>query len=365
MKQVTNLPKKEWSLLAYVCVDDPLLSEAGKRDIEEMTRGGIVAKTHIAAQIDTQGDFGSLRYEVAEPDFEGNCYRKVIDRIPETYTGNPETLKKFLKWGRGRCVANNRILVLGGHGQGFREAKRDVFWEGDQTGLLIPEIREVMKSLKFSTEIIAFDACYMNLLEIAHQFSGIANIFISSQDSAPTDGWNYEEVAKKMNLLPSASEFSTEIIGHYEKVYSKDNYRTLSAMHIPSLSNVLNALDNCGLALLEKLQEGYKPNIKKIRDRTQRFTRVMAECVDAGDFGVQLANSFGPDFEEIGAELTSTIDNAVIANTRGKKRTRSHGISIWFPDRRFIFTNGRPQYEILSKDCPNWLAFLDEYHSLA
>lgn len=363
------IPQKVWSMLAYICVDDPILSDAGRRDIEEMVHGGITDETHIGAQIDTQGDFGSLRYEVSEPDFNGVSHRQVIERLPETFTGDPKTLSSFLAWGETRCEPNHRLLVLGGHGQGFRAPKRDVFWEQDQTGLLIPEIREVMQSLNFEADIVAFDACYMNLLEIACQFDGIAEVFISSQDVAPADGWDYEKVGTIMNTTPTVHEFSKRIVRHYYDTYPRDAYRTLSAIHIPVLGEVMTALDACGLALCELLESNpeQKSAIKKIRTKTQRFTLAMAECIDAGDFGNQLS-AFSETYTSIsklGIELTRSVRRAVLANTRGRLRERSEGISIWFPDRGFIFNNGRPEYEQLSEKCPNWLRFLDEYHSLA
>jgi len=111
-------------MLAYVCVDDPILSDAGRKDIEEMAHGGITKDTHIAAQIDTQGGSGSLRYEISEPDFDGISHRQVIERLPETFTGDPKTLSSFLSWGETRCSPASRLLVLGGHGQGFRALRR-------------------------------------------------------------------------------------------------------------------------------------------------------------------------------------------------------------------------------------------------
>ena len=98
-------PRKPWSLLVYIAGDNNL-SDYGLEDIQEMCEVGASSRSHVAVEIDTEGDFtGSIRYEIEEPDWSGYARRRVIERLPEQDSGDPETLRNFLRWGIGRCDA--------------------------------------------------------------------------------------------------------------------------------------------------------------------------------------------------------------------------------------------------------------------
>lgn len=71
-----------------------------------MCEVGSSERTHAAVQIDTKGEHdGSGRYEISEPDWSGKAHRIETERLPESNSGAPKTVRGFLKWGFGRNPA--------------------------------------------------------------------------------------------------------------------------------------------------------------------------------------------------------------------------------------------------------------------
>ncbi|HWR57786.1 MAG TPA: clostripain-related cysteine peptidase [Thermodesulfovibrionales bacterium] len=83
-----------------------------------MEKAGASKDVHVAIQIDTKGEHtGSIRYEIAEPDFEGKPHRTVIERLSEENTGDPRHLADFAAWAAKRYPARKRLLVVWNHGR--------------------------------------------------------------------------------------------------------------------------------------------------------------------------------------------------------------------------------------------------------
>ena len=193
---------KKWALLAYIAGDNNL-SDAGLEDIQEMCEVGASRDVWAAVEIDTYGEHtGSIRYEISEPDAFGEAHRIVIRRLAEKDSGNPETLRSFVKWGLGRYPARNRVLVVWNHGSGFRSVRRDIGYDDFGSSLDMPEVEQELRRAGLSArnriDILGFDACLMNMLEVVHHFRELARIVVGSQQTEPGDGWPYNLVLAEL-----------------------------------------------------------------------------------------------------------------------------------------------------------------------
>ena len=216
---------KPWGLLAYIAGDNNL-SDAGLEDIIELCQVGASGNVHVGVEIDTYGEHtGSLRYEITEPDWTGQAYRTVIERLNEKDSGDPETLWSFLKWGFGRYPADDHLVVVWNHGAGFRSPKRDIGYDDFGSSLDMPEITGAFRKAKIGPEnrisVLGFDACLMNMIEIAHHFRDYAEFLVGSQQTEPGDGWPYDEVLKIIKKGPAARELAEKIVRAYIKCYRK------------------------------------------------------------------------------------------------------------------------------------------------
>jgi hypothetical protein len=128
----TPTTERDWTILLYMAGDNgrvfqtkygsySLMAEmtsAGHTDIGEVQKVGTTDKVAVLAQFDTLGDKGTYRLEIRTG---RNTEEDVVETIPESNTGDPAELAKFIVWGMNRCPAKHTMLVLWNHGLGWKD----------------------------------------------------------------------------------------------------------------------------------------------------------------------------------------------------------------------------------------------------
>lgn len=380
MQKNKNGPsKKQRSLLLYIAGDNDL-SDAGLRDIEELCKEGAYDNLYIGVEIDTHGELtGSIRYEITEPEPQvrgkPKAFRKVIERLSELDSGKPTTLLQFLRWGIERFPASEYIVIIGGHGSGFRGGGRSIAIDDFGSALDMAEIEYVFKLANLDEHrigILGFDACLMGMLEIADHFSPFARYLVGSQEVEPGDGWRYDKVAeflkKDVPLKEVGKLIAKNYIWHYTHRQSKINI-TLSVICLDNTAAAMIALSELGRALYYSVVDDESRRtffkIDNVRARTQSFRD--AEYVDA----IHLAQEL--EAEEISTDVTNAcvifrqmLGRAIMNNrvpTKSRKLRNANGLSIWFPATHFSFSVNRARYLEMSgvASNPGWLIFLDQF----
>lgn len=124
--------ERDWTILLYMAGDNgkvfqtkygsySLMAEmtsAGHTDIGEVQKVGTTDRVAVLAQFDTLGDKGTYRLEIRQG---RNTMEDVVETIPESNTGDPAELAKFIVWGMNRCPAKHTMLVLWNHGLGWKD----------------------------------------------------------------------------------------------------------------------------------------------------------------------------------------------------------------------------------------------------
>src|SRR5262245_29666270 len=260
-RQRRSLPKKPWAFLAYIAGDNNL-SDAGLEDIQEMCEVGSSNVVHAAVQIDTKGAFdGVVRYEISPPDPTGVAHRIVIERLPELDSGDPDTLRDSLKWGFKRYPAKKRVVVVWNHGAGFRTRlpRRDIAYDDSGTSLDMNEIDQVFNAvgvdMKSRISILGFDACLMNMIEIAHHLRHRAEYIVGSEQTEPGDGWPYDDVLSILNRDEAAASTAKRIVRAYIASYKKNEEQnvTQSAVDTAATEPAMAALSAVGDVLAQSL----------------------------------------------------------------------------------------------------------------
>jgi hypothetical protein len=362
--------KKRWGLLAYIAGDNNL-SDAGLEDILELCAVGASSDVYVGIEIDTYGEYtGSLRYQITEPDWEGKAHRTVIERLSEKDTGDPESLRSFLSWGLGRFPADNYLVVVWNHGSGFRSVRRDIGYDDFGSSLDMPEIEDAFSRAgigpKKKIAVLGFDACLMNMLEIAHHFKGQVEFIVGSQQTEPGDGWPYDEVLKLTNQGLSRSDLAKKIVKAYIKSYEALGIFnvTQSAIDCSKTEPVVKALSDLGHLLVERL-DGYRREMTLTRLHAQTFE--MADYVDLIHLMTLLIRNI-PDggISDAAKAVVRAARSCIISSeTLGHTVARAHGLSVWFPAGRRLYSSYRAKYLSLkfAETYPGWVGFLDAYHS--
>jgi hypothetical protein len=370
MKSRTNALKK-WGIYTYIAGDNNL-SDFGLQDIEEMAQAGASKDVHVSVQIDTRGEYtGSIRYEISEPDFEGRSHRTVIQRLPEQNTGEPRYLAQFAKWAAQRYPAKNRLLVVWNHGAGFMHTPtRDIGYDesSKNDALTMGELRWALEHAGFGNGrlgklgILGFDACLMNMVEVAYEFTGLTDFVVGSQQTEPGDGWPYHDVVAGAKGNKDAKAVASGIVKAYVEYYKRtgDLGVTQSALDLRKLPAVSKLVDKLGVELL-KLVGAKTGKILEARVATQGYEE--PTYVDLVDLAKHLSTKISDANVKAACNSISTaVQGAVVANgTYGGSVGRSKGLSIWFPLVRTDYVRRRSEYVALryARDYPHWAKFLD------
>jgi len=363
-----SLPPKSWSMLAYIAGDNDL-SDNGIEDITEMCETGASRKVHAAVQIDTVGEHtGSVRYEISEPDVTGESHRVVISRLPESDTGNPEVLYRFLKWGLKRYPATNTLAVVWNHGAGFRTRRRDIAFDDYGTSLDMTELQAALNrsGLKGDRKlaILGFDACLMNMLEIAYQLRDQTRFLVGSQQTEPADGWPYDLVLANLDAAPAPQDAARSIVRSYMRSYREvgDSNITQSAIRTDRSPAAVRAWSLLGDALAAALPADL-PAVQAARARVQSYD--FSDYVDAVHLASLFAGETTSDRVRSRAQaFARSVKRCVIfTDCEGAAVRDSNGLTIWFPASRPLYLDFRSKYTAMDfySVAPGWVNFLDRY----
>ena len=373
-KKTRSLPKKPWALIAYIAGDNDL-SDDGLEDVEEMTREGTDKTAYAGVEIDTIGEHeGSIRYEICEPDATGAKHRKVIQRLDERNTGDPRTLVNFLDWGLRRFVATNRVVVVWGHGTGFRTPRRDIAEDdsapnGSKASLSIPDLARALRNSGIGPDgqfgkirVLGFDACLMAMLEIAHHLRDQVEFLVGSQELEPGQGWPYERVLAHLKGKPKARALAEAIVIEYKKSYdtSGETGITQSAIETAKTPAVVRALHDLGAVLVKSIAQNPQP-IVHARVKTLSFAH--GNYVDVIDLADNLTKYVkDPKVKTCAARLKDAAEKAIVlSKVGGKDMAKASGMSVWYPSAYRDFTENRAKYLALhlNDERRDWVDFLD------
>ncbi len=364
-----NQGVKPWAFLGYLAADNNL-SDAGMEDIREMCDVGASKYAHVGVEIDTRGIYdGSIRYEISEPDWLGHARRIVIERLPEQDSGDPESFRKFVRWGTRRFRAQNYIVDMWNHGSGFRSPRRDIGYDDFGSSLDMPELADALRRAGINSRhkiaILGFDACLMNMIEVVNHFENYAEIIVGSQETEPGDGWPYDDLMRLLKRPISKQNLAAGIVKTYIKYYRGigTSNVTQSAVDVGRTRAAVTAVHVLGRLLANNFDR-YDTTLQRIRLEAQQFH--MADYVDLIHIADLISRRINhPAIVNAAGRVIQTTKAAIIASGKyGNTVRNAHGLSIWFPAQRSLYYQFRAKYLNLRCNTPNsgWVRFLERFH---
>lgn len=167
---------------------DSSLSSMVDSNLEEIGRAGSSGSTKILVLADKAGDGNSRLLEVKKNGTAELPLQQIwLKRPDEVETGRMETLQSFVNFGMSKYKADHYMLVIWGHGDGWKGAAQD-----NDDFLTLPEMREALSGYRM--DIIAFDACSMATMECYAEIEDYCSYIIASQKTMPTAGMPYGEI---------------------------------------------------------------------------------------------------------------------------------------------------------------------------
>ncbi|MEA3441765.1 MAG: clostripain-related cysteine peptidase [Chloroflexota bacterium] len=299
-----------------------------------------------------------------------------------------DTLADFVTWAVETFPADKHVLILSDHGMGWPGGWSDSEpgGEGDPNiplaaklgdELYLMELDHALEEIRSQTgleqfELIGMDACLMGHVEVFSALAPHARYAVASQEIEPALGWAYTSFlgALKANPDMNGAELSRRIIDSYiqdDQRIQDDQARaellkqgspmgglfgllgqpsadqvasqmesgvTLSAVDLSRMPQLLSSLNQ----LSYSLQEEDQSVVAKARTYARSYTSIFGDKVppsylDLGSF-VQLLQkeSLNSEVRQAVDSVMDALDDSVIAERHGEKKSGSTGISIYFPN---------------------------------
>lgn len=360
--------QNEVTILAYVCGAD-LESEEGEAsgDIKEMISSGVGNSSAVTALIATGGSSRWQNYGISSRSVQyyrlGQKSPELIKDVGRRNMGDAATLSDFLQFGISTAPAKRYVLIFWDHGGGpVYGVCNDENYKDD--GLTLSELRTGLKNGLGGTrvDIVGFDCCLMNCLDLCNDLYGIADYAVVSQELVSGTGLNYDEWMKPVVSDPgiSSQKIAMSIADTYVAENSRGRYADTATMSVIAMDKMPAVMEaaNAFSASLSKLMQTNLAGVVRLRNQLTTFGEFMdydaSDLVDVEDM-CEAFSSLLPDECEA---LRQAARQAVCYNcTTNDIASYAHGLSFFMP------------YDTISSDkqdiVSHYSAESGEYASLA
>ena len=364
-----------WTVMVYMGADNDM-DEVALADLNEMEEAGSTDNFTVVVQLD-QRNGGAKRYLVVRDDDPTKVSSQLLDDLSEVNMGDPQVLADFVKWGTTTYPAQHYMLVLWNHGTGWvprvpRPKPRAVVYDDtDNDQLSTPELRQALSQAGVFVDILGFDACLMQMAEIAYEVKGYAGYMVASEENEPWEGWPYDRLLSRLVSNPTMTplELAKAIVDEYMASVDSTGW-TLSVVDLSQMGNVGAALDGLAQALIDAWSQ-YKDDILLAIENTQHFDIAgsfggqYSDYRDLVHFAMLLGNGVNdPSVKGAASSLLDVLSEAIpYSRYKGSVVENAHGLSIYLPDSFVSALSKRTklnQYRslLLAQDT-NWDEFLD------
>ncbi|MEO0156907.1 MAG: clostripain-related cysteine peptidase, partial [candidate division WOR-3 bacterium] len=358
------LSAREWTVLVYMAADNSL-SALADSDLIEMKAVGSNDNLAILVQVDKPYT-GANRYYVGEDTLYNLGNLGIIDMC------DWHTLRDFLEWGVMLLPAKRYFLILWDHGTGWTLAPRRTFGSdgsaGTQLSIANGDLNRALKGFYEATgkkfNIIGFDACNMQQIEIANEIKDYAKVCIAPQTVWPVNGFPYENIFYIFRTEPGINEIDLgKKIAEICKAYYSNQPSALSLIDLENLDNLKKSLKkNINNIMLNSPTQ----SLKDLRNYVQTVSLMDPnpvpedDYIDLGDF-LKLLNDYLSTKET--RELLESYNKTVLkSESWGANLIKLTGITTWFPDRYIEFKNLVELYILLSYNDTGWANFLNWFY---
>lgn len=299
---------------------------------------------------------------------------EVIETPGKVDMGDYKEMVKFVKWAHENFPADHYLLDIWNHGAGWKkkgEHTKGISYD-DNTGnhITTAQLGESMRMIRsiigHELDILAMDACLMQMAEVHHELGGSVKYVLAAEEIEPGTGWPYDMVAESLTSRPdmSPADFAKAAVDSHLKYYlkMKDSETTLSAVDNMRYHLVHAKIEALASALLEKISDTKVIEaLKKVATGVQIFDD--GDNCDLAHFCKLLNENITDEkinnaAREVIETLVSSPAKIVIANANtGKVEENAAGMAIYFPRNPMD-----PEYKtIIAFGKTAWANFVEAY----
>lgn len=335
---------KAWTILVFLNANNNL-DPFSYLNLNEMEMVGSTDQVNVVVQITHRGANKTLRYLMKKDADSKNVTSPVVETLDKQDMGSHETLSQFIAWGMEKYPAQHYMVDIWNHGSGWEKKASSNIVRGisydDSTGnhITTPQLGEVLEKAAAKAgdkiELIGYDACLMQMCEVASETAAGAKFQVGSEEVEPGQGWPYDQWLTALNKNPSANggEAGKMLVEAFNKSYSNGSHgsgtTTLSVLDLSKMGAVERATDALASALIAAKDQ--RAAVVQAIQASQSFEDPTHH--DVFDLVDQLSRRVQNDgVKQAGAALKKAAAAAVVAEARtGMAVARSGGLAIWAP----------------------------------
>jgi len=415
---IAKKQKKDWTIILYIAADNDLSSFA-IRNIKQMARVGSNEHFNIVVQLDIRKSTGekiTRRYYIEK---EKILHLNAGDSLSQKMdSGDPQTLISCCGWAITDFPAEHYGLVLWDHGTGIldptkgrvlrpdehfrlnpttnllevdrsigfidRMLDRGICWD-DSTGNFLSNqkldyalktiCKKYLNGQKFT--FLGFDACLMQMLEVANIVKKHALIMVGSEESEIGYGWHYADMLEPFNHGPMTPiELTQQIVHSYGRSYERiTNEYTLSALNLEIIDLLEQNVDAVARLLIKGISKQKNATVKKMIRASRNklvcthfdepsyidlhhfYSNLVANIDYAKLSNTQEETEFKVVLKQLLLDGCKLIEEISFSHTEGKKMLLSKGIAIYFPERNMHSSYKKTTFAKENQ----WINFLTRY----
>ncbi len=405
----SNLQVKKWTVMIFMAADNNL-EKGTDADLNEYEEVGSTGDVNLVVQIDRNGKYtqdspikwtGTKRFLIQKDNKPQEFTSKELMDLGEVDMADPNTLVEFARWCRENFPAERYALIFWNHGTGWKEIQPDlsasIQWapspqleqalnsisynisydDTSGTSMDIPTLGTTLKSvvevLGKPLEIVGFDACLMQMVEVGFSLAPHAKCMVGSADLETERGWPNDTIFRILTTRPDLDgpKFGELVVAAYKDSYSAGSQGnaavTLSAMDLSKIPSFLKVLDEFCAAAKRNISDIDK--FEQAREEALKY--VYKDYIDLGHFLRLLeAKTTSPELKKAAGEAFEALMGprrkgglVAVEKHTGTKYDESCGVSIFFPDRSG-FRTYKKRYKMLEMSKQHkWFEFLQEMES--
>ena len=257
---------------------------------------------------------------------------------------DPQNLLDFIKWTKENYPADRYMLVLWDHGGGFAfgYGQDDLNERADgETIMASSEIIGAIKDSGMKFDLIGFDACLMQNIELANALEPYADYYLASEESEPGTGWFYTAGFGKLAEDPTLSteDFGKAMISSYDQANRALNQGeaqpeyTLSLVDLTLVKPVYDELTNLYETASDKIADEPAVYANMSAGRSNAYEFMDEEQVDMAGFMTSLKKADYKQQVMTDAELDKISETAktCVVYRNSDSAEGINGIAIDFP----------------------------------
>jgi len=363
----SKIDEDDWTILVYMAADNGLDNEA-LDDIEDMMQAEFSNNINVIVQIDY-----SESNPPPEATYRYHIYpglQEQISYIGEIDSGDENELTSFANWGFDKYPSEKQALIIWSHGNGWYEHFCQDVEVDNYIGIADGELRTGINNINEHLEVLIFDACNMQTVEVVAEIADYADYIIGSEGGVDSKGFPYAEIFSMWEEQTTTENICLEIGFQYHYYYFMEEIFQISC-------SVLQTAEFP--QLLNKLSEFTSQWTVNASDEI--FIESRQECIEFNDggstnlaldvdikefFTIVSDNTEDEQLEAMADELLTAIESCYIFQNTDDYPTgyTSDDVGtaiIWFPDdaTQGFFDIRKPEYQQLQFAQTNWQDFLE------